>query len=74
MLSRRYLTPTTKQKRKLKMQKARRFYAVMLTVIMCITCLVSGTIIADKNTRYMSFGEEYRTVDVRSFLATHDIL
>lgn len=56
------------------MQKARRFYAVMLTVIMCITCLVSGTVIADKNTRYMSFGEEYKTVDVRTFLANHVFL
>lgn len=57
-----------------KVQKARRFYAVMLTVIMCITCLVSGTVIADKNTRYMSFGEEYKTVDVRTFLANHVFL
>lgn len=51
------------------MKKARRFYAVMLTVVVCATSLLGGTIIADKNTRYMSFGEEYKTVDIITFLA-----
>lgn len=51
------------------MQKLRRAYAVALTVITCLTCLVAGTIIAEKNTRYMCFGDEYSSVSLNEIIS-----
>lgn len=48
------------------MKRVRRSYAMSLTVIMCITCLIAGIITAEKNTRYLSFGEEFKSVDFSS--------
>ncbi len=56
------------------MEKIRRAYAVALTVICCITCLLAGTVIAEKNTRYMCFGEEYKVVDLSDFSPIRFIL
>lgn len=49
------------------MEKIRRRYILTLAFITCITCLVSGIIIAEKNTRYMCFGEEFSTVSLSDF-------
>lgn len=46
------------------MEEIRRRYIVTLAAITCITCLISGIIIAGKNTRYMCFGEEFSTISI----------
>ena len=46
------------------MEEIRRRYIVTLAAITCITCLVSGIIIARENTRYMCFGEEFSTISI----------
>lgn len=52
------------------MEKIRRRYLLTLTAITCVTCLVSGIIIAEKNTEYMCFGEKFSTVSVHDLKET----
>lgn len=46
------------------MKKLRRRYAMKLVAITLTAILIAGTITAEKNSRYLIFGEEYKTVEM----------
>lgn len=46
------------------MKRILRAYSVLTTICLCVTMLFVGVVIAENNTRKLSFGEEKETVQI----------